>query len=103
MDPNQETTSTFALLFGSASVVGSIEVLYIPVQHPPQGKQMLLWLTCRGFMTPQSGRVLDTAHAAISIFVCPHMYLWKTLVQWSTGSEAMPAACRFVSFKYCLR
>lgn len=47
-------------------------------------------------MTPHSV-LLETAHAAISILVCPQMYLWKTLVQWSTGSGAMPLAFESVS------
>jgi hypothetical protein len=34
----------------------------------------------------------ETAQAATSCFTCPQVYLWMTMVQWMTGSGAIPLA-----------
>jgi hypothetical protein len=42
-------------------------------------------------MTPHLLR-FETAQAATSCFVWPQVYLWMTMVQWMTGSGAIPSA-----------
>lgn len=57
---------------------------------------MVLCETLRGVMTPHFV-LLETAQAATSLFVWPQVYLWMTMVQFRTGSGAIPLAFDMIS------